>query len=48
MESGSQKKEEEQLLKELATKEVTIYLDARDRDGHNGTPSHASPPVIIK
>ena len=37
MESGSQKKEEEQLLKELATKEVTIYLDARDRDGHNGT-----------
>ncbi len=26
-------KEEEQFLKELATKEVTIYLDARDRHG---------------
>ncbi len=32
MASGSHK-EEEQLLKELATKEVTIYLDARERHG---------------
>jgi hypothetical protein len=32
MASGDHK-EEEQLLKELATKEVTIYLDARDRHG---------------
>ena len=30
---GERQSQEEQLLKELATKEVTIYLDARDRHG---------------